>query len=129
MKRNTKIVATIGPATSDKHSIRNLIQAGMNVARLNFSHGTYEDHADVIQHLRYFSERLGHPIAIMQDLQGPKIRTGKIEGGSINLTAGEKLILSCDEMVARRGRCCSNLPVTTYRRVVGAVSIIKNRPF
>ena len=102
MKRNTKIVATIGPASSDKHSIRSLIQAGMNVARLNFSHGTYEEHAEVIQHLRHFSERLGQPVTILQDLQGPKIRTGKIENKKVELTVGDELVLTCQEVLGTK---------------------------
>lgn len=74
--RRTKIVATIGPATQDESSLEKMIQAGMNVARLNFSHGTHEVHQATYNRLRDISLRLGKPIAIMQDLQGVKIRTG-----------------------------------------------------
>jgi len=94
MRRRAKIVATIGPASRNKHSIRSLIQTGMNVARLNFSHGTHEDHIQVIHHLRHFSERLGRPVTILQDLQGPKIRTGELENGSIELIQGKSILLT-----------------------------------
>jgi len=70
----------------------------MNVARLNFSHGDYEDHRVVVERIRYFSDRLGQPITILQDLQGPKIRTGKIENDSAVLTAGHTLILTTEDI-------------------------------
>lgn len=79
--RRTKIVCTIGPATQSEEQLERLMRAGMNVARLNFSHGTQQDHAMVIERLRAISARLGYPIAILQDLQGPKIRTGSLQGG------------------------------------------------
>jgi pyruvate kinase len=94
MKRRAKIVATLGPASRSKHAMQALIQAGMNVARLNFSHGTHADHAKTIALLRETAERLGKPVAIMIDLQGPKIRTGDIPGGSVSLRAGESLTLT-----------------------------------
>lgn len=78
--RRTKIVCTIGPATSSAERLEQLMKAGMNVARLNFSHGTHEEHARVIELIRSISERLGYAIAILQDLQGPKIRVGLLEG-------------------------------------------------
>lgn len=77
--RRTKIVCTIGPATSSEERIEALIRAGMNVARLNFSHGKQEEHAAVIARIRTISSRLGCPIAILQDLQGPKIRVGSLQ--------------------------------------------------
>ncbi len=79
--RRTKIVCTIGPASNTDDKIAALIAAGMNVARLNFSHGTHADHAAVIAALRRVSRRLSKPISILQDLQGPKIRTGLLAGG------------------------------------------------
>ena len=74
--RRTKIVCTIGPATNSEERLEQLMRAGMNVARLNFSHGTQDEHAQVIERVRAISTRLGCPVAILQDLQGPKIRTG-----------------------------------------------------
>jgi pyruvate kinase len=79
--RRTKIVCTIGPASNTDDKIAALIAAGMNVARLNFSHGTHSEHASVIAAIRRVSRRLSKPISILQDLQGPKIRTGTLAGG------------------------------------------------
>src|SRR6476660_6613749 len=79
--RRTKIVCTIGPATNSEERLEQLIRAGMNVARLNFSHGTQDDHAIVIEHIRAISARLDCSGAILQDLQGPKIRTGRLQDG------------------------------------------------
>lgn len=77
--RRTKIVATIGPASYDESILTKMIQAGMNVARLNFSHGTYEEHEAAFKKIRRISGKLGKPVAIMQDLQGVKIRTGQMQ--------------------------------------------------
>src|ERR1051326_6206051 len=76
--RRTKIVCTIGPATSSEERLEQLMRAGMNVARLNFSHGTHAEHEQVVRRVRAISARLGCAVAILQDLQGPKIRTGKL---------------------------------------------------
>ncbi|MCX6306423.1 MAG: pyruvate kinase [Bacteroidetes bacterium] len=91
--RRTKIVATIGPASSSPEMIRLLIEAGMDVARLNFSHGKYEDHAQVIRSLRIISDELNKPVTIMQDLQGPKIRVGSLPGGKMDITRGDIVTL------------------------------------
>jgi len=79
--RYTKIVCTLGPASNTEDKLAALIEAGMNVARLNFSHGTHEEHAATLGRVRRVSNRLGKPVAILQDLQGPKIRTGTLAGG------------------------------------------------
>ncbi len=76
--RKVKIVATIGPASQDGSIIERMLRAGMDVARLNFSHGNHESHAARISQLRAVSNRLGQPLAILQDLQGPKIRVGAL---------------------------------------------------
>lgn len=91
--RRTKIVATLGPATSTPEMIRILIENGMDVARLNFSHGSYESHARVISHLRAISGELNKPVTILQDLQGPKIRVGILPQGKIELTPGNRIKL------------------------------------
>lgn len=78
LNRKAKIVATIGPASESEAVLRNLIQAGLNVARMNFSHGTHEQHAERIRIIRRLSQELDVPVAILQDLQGPKIRVGKL---------------------------------------------------
>ncbi len=91
--RRTKIVATIGPASSSPEMISQLIKAGMDVARLNFSHGSYEDHAKTIAVIRQISEELSTPITLMQDLQGPKIRVGQLPGGEIILEPGATIAI------------------------------------
>jgi len=98
MSRRAKIVATIGPACHDEKSIQKLIRAGMNVARINFSHGTHEDHALSIERLRKASQYLDQPITILQDLQGPKIRTGELINEQIELTEGQTFTLTTEEM-------------------------------
>lgn len=89
----TKIVATIGPASNSKSTILQMVQQGMNVARLNFSHGSYQDHAQIVTLLRSVSQELNTPITILQDLQGPKIRVGMLPEEGIALKVGEKLTL------------------------------------
>ncbi|MEM1127143.1 MAG: pyruvate kinase [Bacteroidota bacterium] len=96
MKRQTKIVCTIGPASSDRATLRRLVEAGMNVARLNFSHGSHDDHKRVIGHLRAISDEIGRPVPILQDLQGPKIRVGPIKDGSVLIHKGQRLVLTAD---------------------------------
>jgi pyruvate kinase len=93
MARCTKIVATIGPASQEPASIESLLEAGVNVARLNFSHGTHEIHAEVIKRLREIALKLQQPLCILQDLQGPKIRTGNLADGSVELVPGQPLTL------------------------------------
>lgn len=90
----TKIVATIGPASQSETVIRQLVQAGMSVARLNFSHGSYDDHAAIIARLRKISRELDTPITLLQDLQGPKIRVGWLPQGEIALTEGDQVTLT-----------------------------------
>ncbi|MDZ4165055.1 MAG: pyruvate kinase [Smithellaceae bacterium] len=92
--RKTKIVCTIGPACDSETIIEQMIAAGMNVARLNFSHGTKEYHGDKIRLIRQISARMGVPVAILQDLAGPKIRVGKIPEPGITLEPGRKFILT-----------------------------------
>jgi len=94
----TKIVCTIGPASRDPELLGRLMQAGMNVARLNFSHGTLEEHAAVIADLRRVAEELGKPVAILQDIAGPKIRTGPIAEGEVELIEGAKIILTARDV-------------------------------
>jgi hypothetical protein len=93
--RKTKIVCTIGPASCSEERLEALILAGMDVARLNFSHGTHEQHGQVIKAVRTISERLGRSVAILQDLCGPKIRTGVLEGGkAVELVEGAELTVT-----------------------------------
>ncbi len=91
--RRAKIVATIGPASQEDGVLIEMIRAGMNVARLNFSHGTHADHARLIERIRRLADRLGQPVAILQDLQGPKIRIGDLDAPRL-LRAGETITLT-----------------------------------
>jgi pyruvate kinase len=93
MPRHTKIVATLGPASSTPEMMERLIAAGVDVVRLNFSHGTAQDHIDRATMVRAAAERAGKAVAIMADLQGPKIRVGKFEGGKTIITAGQRFVL------------------------------------
>jgi len=97
MNRKTKIVVTLGPASSDPATVERLLKAGVNVIRLNFSHGSHEDYAKQIPMLRETAERLDQPLTLLQDLQGPKIRTGQIEGGSVTIEKGKRLTLTTDK--------------------------------
>ncbi|MCF7839085.1 MAG: pyruvate kinase [Candidatus Marinimicrobia bacterium] len=93
MKR-TKIVCTIGPASNRREILLALVQAGMNVARLNFSHGTHEEHGVVIRLLREISAEMNQPVAILQDIAGPKIRVGKMANGPVPLEAGQPFTIT-----------------------------------
>ncbi|RMG52659.1 MAG: pyruvate kinase [Acidobacteria bacterium] len=92
----TKIVCTIGPASRSPEKLEQLIAAGMNVARLNFSHGSHDEHEEVIVRLREIAARLARPLAILQDLAGPKIRIGEITAGTVHLQAGDRFILTTE---------------------------------
>ena len=94
--RRTRIVATIGPACEDEATLRAMIAAGMDVARVNFSHGSYDAHAAVVERLRRIASELDRPLAILQDLQGPKIRLGPVPGDGRPITPGDTLLLTAD---------------------------------
>ena len=93
MLRSTKIVATLGPASSDPAVLERMIRAGVDVVRLNFSHGTAEDHRRRAELVREVARSVGRTIAIMCDLQGPKIRVGKFKDGRVTLERGQAFIL------------------------------------
>ena len=97
--RRTKIVCTLGPATSSEKMITKLINAGMDVARLNFSHGSYEDHKNVIEIIRKISTKLKKSITILQDLQGPKLRIGNVINDKIYLEKGRKISITTDDVL------------------------------
>ena len=96
-QRKTKIVATVGPASESKESLIQLAKAGVNVFRLNFSHGTHEDHLQRLKTIREISKELDLNLSILQDLQGPKIRTQLVENNGVVLEAGKQLIFAMDE--------------------------------
>ena len=104
--RRAKIVATIGPATQDADVLRALIEAGATTLRLNFSHGSHDDHQRSIRLIRQISFELNQPVGILQDLQGPKIRLGKFEQGSIQLAKGDPFVLTSEIIVGNQQRAC-----------------------
>ena len=97
--RNTKIVCTIGPASESPEMLEKLMDAGMNIARLNFSHGDHEEHRARITNIRKAADKLGHTVAILLDTKGPEIRTHTMENGEIELSKGQKITVSMEEVV------------------------------
>src|SRR5215213_11316386 len=93
MLRSTKIVATLGPASSDPAILERMFRAGVDVVRLNFSHGTAADHEKRAALVKEISRKVGRTVAIMCDLQGPKIRVGKFKDGKIMLEKGQRFVL------------------------------------
>jgi pyruvate kinase len=93
-RRRAKIVCTIGPASSSEPVLLAMTKAGMDVARLNFSHGTHDEHAATLRAVRRVSEKSGRELAVLQDLQGPKLRIGRVPGGSFEMRRGEELLLA-----------------------------------
>ncbi|MBD3639329.1 MAG: pyruvate kinase [Crocinitomicaceae bacterium] len=100
--KKTKIVATIGPASSSKETLREMIKEGVNVCRINFSHGSYEDHADVITTVREINEELGLNVAVLADLQGPKIRIGEVENNGILLEDGDEIVITTEKCLGTK---------------------------
>src|SRR5439155_25623059 len=96
LPRRTKIVATLGPASSTRETVLELARAGMDAARLNFSHGTHDDHAGYMKLVRDVSEEVGRPIALIADLQGPKVRIGELPE-PVTLDRGEQVVVAAEE--------------------------------
>lgn len=95
----TKIVATVGPASNNKTMLERLMKSGVDVFRLNFSHGSHEQHKQVIEMVRELNEQLGTHVSLLQDLQGPKIRTNLVENGEIIVDEGQELIITSDDIL------------------------------
>lgn len=106
----TKIVCTIGPASRSPEMLRELIRSGMNVARLNFSHGGHDVHGENIARIRKASEEAGQPVAVLIDLQGPKLRVGEMPGQGVVLTRGERVILTTRPITGRPGEIPVQFP-------------------
>jgi pyruvate kinase len=115
--RRAKIVATLGPATSSYEALRAIIEAGVNVARMNLSHGTYDVHNEVYANVRKAAEDLGAPVAVLVDLQGPKIRLGKFADGPHDLEVGDIFTITTDDVPGTK-----DLVGTTYQGLPGDVS-------
>ncbi|MBC6401265.1 MAG: pyruvate kinase [Ekhidna sp.] len=118
MTKRTKIVATLGPASSDKETIKQLIEAGANVFRLNFSHGSHDDHLKRINTIRSVCIENNYHVAMLQDLQGPKIRIGLMKDGGVEINRGQELIITTEEVEG------DNKKVSTiYKEIVNDVNI------
>ncbi len=114
--KKTKIVATIGPASRNKETLAELIKAGANVFRLNFSHGTHADHQKTIEMVRELNDELGANVALLQDLQGPKIRVGQVENDGVPIAPGQQLIITTKDMLGT-----SEKVSTVYEGIVNDV--------
>ncbi|MFO7768011.1 MAG: pyruvate kinase [bacterium] len=108
--RRTKIVCTIGPASSSREVLDGLVGAGMDVARLNFSHGTREEHGRTLERIRGAAAEEGRPVAVLQDLGGPKLRVGAIEGGPVDLEPGSRFVLTLREVAGSSSEVRIDLP-------------------
>ena len=102
--RNAKIIATLGPSSSSKDKIRKLFEAGVDVFRLNFSHGTHEQHKKGLSAIRQLEEKLNRPIGVLADLQGPKLRIGTFDRTSIRLSPGDILRLDLSKKPGSKKR-------------------------
>lgn len=116
--RRTKIIATIGPSSSKPELIRRLIHEGVNVFRLNFSHGSHQDHLENITNIRSIASNEKRPVAILGDLQGPKIRISKISNDSIYIEEGDELIVTIDDVVGD-----TKIVSTTYQQLPNDVNV------
>jgi len=106
--KKTKIVATLGPASLKRDVLKNMMLEGLNVCRLNFSHGSYDDHAGAVAMIRSLNEELGLNVAILADLQGPKIRTNEMENNGVPLEIGKEILLIVDKVVGNAERFSIN---------------------
>ncbi|MCB0820007.1 MAG: pyruvate kinase [Bacteroidetes bacterium] len=106
----TKVIATLGPATSTREVLRNLIQAGVDVCRVNFSHGSHADHAKIIGFIREINEELGLNTAILADLQGPKLRIGEVENNGVELVKGADLTFTTSKMIGNASKVYITYP-------------------
>ena len=109
--RRAKIVATIGPASESKEKLRELMLAGMDVARINMSHGEREHHGEVIARIRSVADNLNRPVAILLDVSGPKIRTGKMRDGEVHLQDGSEVRITAEEIDGDATRFATNYPL------------------
>lgn len=122
--KKTKIIATVGPASNTKEKLWQLAQAGANVFRLNFSHGTHEGHAQVIKFVRELNAEKGANLALLQDLQGPKIRTDEVAGNGVELIPGAKIVIQKDKIVGTKERISSSYGALTADLNIGDTVLI-----
>ena len=124
--RKTKIICTVGPASASEDVLTRMCHAGMNVARLNFSHGTHADHAEKLEAIRRVRERLGLPIAIMLDTKGPEYRIGCFEGGRVTLNDGDKFSFTTEDVMGDVSRVSVSYKNLIEERAVGDRILLNN---
>lgn len=122
--RRTKILATLGPASSTPEMIQQLFQAGADVFRLNFSHGAHADHAERIEMIRAIEKRSGRPIGILADVQGPKLRVGIFQSGRVQLQTGQQLTLDMNPAPGDNRRVCLPHPEIISAAEIGATLLL-----
>src|SRR5690625_6818013 len=118
--RKTKIVCTIGPASEKVEQLKQLIENGMDVARLNFSHGDYEEHANRINNIRQAAKEIGKKVAILLDTQGPEIRTTTFKNGEAYLNAGDSVLICMEDIEGTNERFS-----VTYKGLINDVTVSK----
>ncbi len=123
-KKKTKIVATIGPVTESKEMLTKLVDAGLNVTRLNMSHGDHKEHSARINNIRAVSKKLKVPLAILQDLSGPKIRIGEFETPTVILVSGEKITLTTKECIGTKDRVSINYKTLPQELQKGSIVML-----
>ena len=119
----TKIICTLGPATSSEKTLEELVKSGMSIARLNLSHGTLDEHREAVRVVRAVSERLGNPIGIMVDVPGAKYRTGPLGKGVLNLKRDDRLTLTSRDLVGTK-QIVSVSPPGIHRDVTVGHSVL-----
>ena len=120
----TKIVATVGPACDSYDQLLNLVKAGVNVFRLNFSHGSHEDKLAIIEHIRNINKTQPYNIAILADLQGPKLRVGEIENNSLDLQVGDILTFTNEKCIGTKEKIYVSYPNLAGDVVIGNLIMI-----
>ena len=108
--RKTKIICTLGPASSSEKVLEKMLKAGMNIARFNFSHGTHEGHKKMIETFRHVRDRLGFSAAVMLDTRGPEVRIKEVENGAVTLVSGQEVIITNRDVIGTSKELPMNFP-------------------
>jgi pyruvate kinase len=122
--KKTKIVATIGPVSANERTLTEMVRAGLDVIRINFSHGDFKEHEPKVVLARQISEKLGKPIAVMQDLSGPKFRIGDFYQERVQLKTGELITLTPEKIIKNKKRVSINYPTLSEELKVGNIIMI-----
>lgn len=122
--KKTKIVCTIGPATESVEKLTELVEAGMNVMRLNFSHGDFNEHQNRVTNIREVMKKTGKTVAILQDLGGPKIRTGEFKNAPVTINAGQKFVFTTEQIMGDENKVSINYPLLPKEVKVGGMILV-----